>query len=532
MNTAIKSYDFEGGLKLDLSHSDLDKTIKTVNLLEGDELHIPLAAHIGNPSRAIVEVGQYVRKFEELAIAQGHVSVAQHAPSSGVVVSVPQTVERDLSSEVLAAEPLLDQAKSDQANAEKPLANHGEQMIVISCDGLDEVHKLPPSLDLPGATEFYTESLKENLYRRIVAAGIIGMGGGGFPAHVKVKEGMLTEVGELIVNAVECEPLSLSDSALIEAQVETFVAATQMVGRLVEAKRIVIAVGSNVKSQRLSDLAAASGISIVQAPDRYPAGSEKQLIKIVTGKELPLNSLPIHIGVVCFNVATIIAMYEAAILGRPSIYRVLTLNGSEQTLVAAPVGLSICSLIERVEGASPDPDGVTTGGMMMSRPIGGLTTPVNKAITEISVRGPNLPSAELAQACVRCGECVGVCPIRLQPQKLYELSKQSDVDDLQDHGLFDCIECGCCDYVCPSNIPLVDYFRNAKKEVNALTDASADRAQLLGRYQAHLARQDNATPAQRNAALADTNDLTLENIDDELEKLKARLGRTTNTTPR
>ena len=488
MTATIDTFDFSGGLRINPQQPTTPIERRAIALRKGDELRIPLNEHIGVSSRLIVSEGQRVLKYQLLASPNGHVSVGQHAPTSGYVKSTSIDNQND---------------------------------VVLECDGLDESEELPPFQPLP--SEPYSAGLQQSLYRRIAAAGIVGMGGAGFPAHVKLKEGMATEVGDLIVNGVECEPLSYGDQILIEDSTNDLIAGSEMLGNLLGAQRVLLAVNSDVDLVRLGKLSAGSRIETLIASNRYPAGSEKQLIKIVKNVELPLNRLPIHIGVVCYNVATVVAMYRAATLSMPLISRLVTVNGSKKTVAEVPIGLSIQTLLELIDEVETKDTKITTGGMMMGRPIESVSSPVKKTTNEISIHAAARETTQPARACVRCGECVSVCPIKLQPQKLYELSRLGDLDDIQDHGLFDCIECGCCTYICPSDIPLVEHFRLSKAEVNGMADASSNRAFLLQRYEAHLGRQDNATPAERNAILADTEVLTTEGIDDELAKLKQRL---------
>ena len=495
LGLSIKHYNFDGGIDLEPFTIGREPEFLSIEFAAGDELSIPLTAHVGRASRPCVKLGQQVKKYQRIAVPDGPVSIAQHAPCSAEVIAI-----------------------HEQADAgDTAIPSH----IVLKCDGRDDAIHSSPTLDLTHLNN--DRNLRQEVERRIAVAGIVGMGGAGFPAHLKLREGMNSDIEDFIINGVECEPLARADQYLIEHQFDELLSGVVMLKNLLQAKRTVLAIGPKLDAEKLAHVLDGSGIELLQTTSRYPAGSEKQLIQILRNEEVPLNRLPIHVGVVCFNVATIQALYRAARYAEPCISRKLTVNGRRQFIVDAPIGMSVSLLLSRMGESVTGKTEVTTAGMMMGHRLS-EQSPITKLTHEISIQqSPQL--SPQSSPCIRCGECAAVCPMRLQPQLLHELSKLDDLDSLQDYGLFDCIECGCCSYVCPSHIPLVKYFVKSKSDVNALSVSASRRQGYKARYSRHLTRSIDDTPAERHAALADIPATDTHEIDNELEKLKSRIAK-------
>ena len=494
----LKPHDISGGIDLDEFAKEPLAEFSSLEFVEGEEVRIPLTSHVGRDSTPCVEVGQQVKQFETVAVPNGPVSVAQHAPCSGVVTGLIE----NLSSQGLA----------------------GVSQIVLKCDGKRHTVSRGDALDIGNLSN--DTSLRNEVERRITDAGIVGMGGAGFPAHLKLHEGIHTEIEDFIINGVECEPLARSDRYLLESRLDEILTGAKIIKDLLQPKRCVLAIGPWIDEKQLEKTLADTGIQLLQTTSRYPSGSEKQLIEILRNKELPLNRLPIHIGVVCFNVATIQAMYRAAVFSRPCVSRTLTVNARRRLIVEAPIGMTFGLLLQKIGEPVTAQTDITTGGMMMARAVT-AQAPITKLTHEMSIH-ERVRETLAAAPCIRCGECASVCPIRLQPQKLYELASLGDLDSIQDYGLFDCIECGCCSYVCPSNIPLVQYFINGKFEVNELGVLATQRNVRRERFVQHESRKVDKTPAARHAALAEIPTSDDDGLDNELEKLRERIAERRN----
>ena len=234
---------------------------------------------------------------------------------------------------------------------------------------------------------------------------------------------------------------------------------------------------------------AIDAIELVSVPAIYPAGEEKQLITTVTGKEIPSGLLPIHIGIVVLNVATVVAIYRAVAAGWPLIERMVTVAGE----IPAPgnvevlIGTPVRHLLEHLDLADEANHRFLSGGPMTGLEISDTRAPITKTVNCILVLAHDRPRVPAA-ACIRCGDCVPVCPIGLQPQQLFETTRIADFDAAQDHHLFDCVDCGCCAYVCPSRLPLVHHFRYAKSSIEALDRKRAQADRARARYDAHNRR--------------------------------------------
>lgn len=416
----------------------------------------PLQAHVGTPARPVVDVGRKVCRGELLAVPSSYVSQAIHAGTSGIIVEI----------------------------AERAVIHPGgitDTCIVLQADGEDRRLEPAPPLDLGRATP-------EALLARIAEAGIVGMGGAGFPSHVKLCEGLNNAVRLLIINAVECEPYIACDDCMIRERAADVVLGARILMQALAASQCVIALEDDMQlawdALSSCDLA---GAQIVRVPAIYPAGGEKQLIRMITGAEVPAHGLPIDAGVVMHNAATAAAVADAVVRGLPMTERLLTVAGAVRTPanLRVRIGTPIAHLLDGCGRSAADAR-VIAGGPMMGTRLIDESVPVVKT-TNCVLRLP-AGSEQPAVPCIRCGDCVEVCPAQLQPQALYEVARAGDWDGVRELHLFDCIECGACAYVCPSRLPLVHYYRHAKSEIEALELEQRRAAELRSRYDARLRR--------------------------------------------
>ncbi len=403
-------------------------------------LILPLHQHIGQPAEALVAPGARVLKGEMIARATGFVSAPVHAPTSGTVVDIGE------------------HAIPHPSGLKAPC-------IVIEPDGLDE-WKPHEGIDDYRSLE---PSALRNLIRE---AGIVGLGGAGFPSYIKLNPGQRKSVEILILNGVECEPYITCDDVLMRERAAEIVGGLEIVRHALQAGRCLIAIEDN-KPEAIDAMRAAiagqDGVEVVPVPTLYPQGSEKQLVRVLTGKEVPANGLCINIGVVNVNVGTAAAVWRAIRHGEPLISRIVTVTGSavgEGRNLDTLLGTPMRDLIEQCGGDAARIERLIMGGPMMGFALHDLGLPVIKTTNCVLAAAPEeIAPARPAMPCIRCGACADVCPINLLPQQLYWYSKHKDLDKVQEYNLFDCIECGCCSYVCPSNIPLVQYFRYAKGDI-------------------------------------------------------------------
>ncbi len=440
------------------------------------ELIIPLSQHIGAPARPVVAVGDRVLKGQMIAEPAGFVSVPMHAPTSGHVGAIEDR---------LIAHP----------------SGHFAPCIVIVCDGRDEW------IEHSGVQD-YQDLDKADLINRIRNAGIAGMGGAGFPTAVKLSLKPDTRITTLIINGAECEPYITADDILMREHAQQIIEGAKILSQLIEPQEALIGVEDN-KQEGLAALRAAaqgSAIEVVEFPTKYPSGGEKQLIEILTGKQVPSGGLPLDVGVICQNVGSTVAVYDAVVHGRPLISRITTVTGEG---VAQPqnfevmIGTPISYLLEKA-GYQPDKNKrLIMGGPMMGFTVPTADVPIVK--TTNCLLAPSeveLPSPPPAQACIRCGMCALACPASLLPQQMFWFAQGREFEKLEQHNLFDCIECGACSWVCPSNIPLVQYYRASKAEIQQLRCDNEKSKHSRVRFEARqerLEREELEKEAKRAA---------------------------------
>ena len=448
-----------------------------------ETLVIPLSQHIGAAAIPCVEIGQSVLKGQIIAKPVGMVSIPMHAPTSGTVSAIEH----------------------------RPIAHSSGMLapcIEITTDGADTW------IEHEGISD-YEHISPRKLLEMVGNAGISGMGGAGFPSAVKLNPGRQRPIDTLIVNATECEPYITADDSAIRERAAEIVEGIKILSAILDhPHHIMIGIEDN-KPEAIEALAPhveGTGISVVVFPTKYPSGGEKQLIYILTGKELPSGKLPADLGMVCINIGTTYAIKRAIIDGEPLVSRVTTVTGDAvgiqrnyDTLIGTPVShmLAHNEYNEQAGGR------VVMGGPMMGFTLPSAEVPIIK--TTNCILAPSyqeIPDDEPAQPCIRCGMCAEACPASLLPQQLFWYAQAEDHERLEAHNLFDCIECGACSYVCPSNIPLVQYYRAAKGEIRHARDEKVKSDHARERFEFHKERIEQAErekeekrAARREAAL-------------------------------
>ncbi len=428
-----------------------------------DRLILPLNQHIGAFARPLVAEGDKVLKGQMIAEPGGFISAAIHAPTSGTVESViehPVPHPSGMSADCVILAP---------DGEERWIEHHG--------------------------VEDYLSASPSALLGLIRDAGITGLGGAGFPTEVKL--GPRKPIETLIINGTECEPYITADHALMRERAADIVEGIRILAHLLgDPREILIGIEDNKEDAYDALLPHLDGtaIELVEFPTKYPSGGEKQLIQILTGREVPSGKLPIDLGIVCQNVGTTYAVYRAVRHGEPLISRITTVTGEAlatnrnyEVLLGTPIRhLLVCNGFseERCER-------LIMGGPMMGFTLQNPEVPVIK--TTNCILAPDLreiPPDPMAQPCIRCGLCAEACPASLLPQQLYWYAQSQNHERLEAHSLFDCIECGACAYVCPSNIPLVQYYRAAKGEIRKLAEERKKSDHARQRFEFHKARQE------------------------------------------
>ncbi len=409
----------------------------SIRAVEADIVVIPVGMHLGAPSEPCVEKGQRVRMGEVIATPVGGFGLPVHASVSGEVLFVEER-------QMLRSKP--------------------EVCIGIRNDRADEWVPLAP-LDAAQATP-------AEIIAAVKDAGICGMGGAAFPTHVKmtVPEGKRAEV--VILNGAECEPYLTADHRMMLEQSARIVAGLKLILRATGVEQGVIAIETNKPDaiERMRQAAAGEdAIRVLALKTKYPQGSEKQLIQVVTGREVPRGKLPLDAGALVFNVSTAAAVHDAVVLGKPLIERVTTVTCGvkEPGNLLLRVGTRYEDAINACGGLADGARKVFAGGPMTGLCAADLEASVTKATNGIVVFDEKQAKAVEESACIRCARCVYVCPIGLHPYLMRSDLDRHDTNRAKEHGLMDCILCGACSYICPARRYLTPVYKAAREDLAA-----------------------------------------------------------------
>ncbi len=403
------------------------------------KLYIPLQQHVGKAAEPMVKVGDKVLKGQLLAHSQGMISAPVHAPSSGHIADI------------------------NFYPAPHPSALP-IRTIVIETDGKDQWIALNPVED-PFALE------PEEISLRVGAAGVVGMGGATFPAAVKLNLGRKSKIETLLINGGECEPYLTCDDRLMQERAEAIVDGIRIMLHGMEAKQAKIGIEDNKPAAIACMQKACSEyahIEVITVPTRYPMGWDRQLIRYISGKEVPAGSRATDVGVLMHNVATAYAIHRAIRYAEPSLSRVVTVSGGasqDPQNIEVLIGTRITELFEFCQVQAEQTARIVMGGPMMGEALPHSDLPIVKATSGVlALTVDEIQSGE-EQPCIRCASCIQVCPVGLLPVDMANRIKNNQLESAVEIGLKDCISCGSCSYVCPSNIPLVHYFKYASGEL-------------------------------------------------------------------
>lgn len=431
-------FTFKGGIHpYDGKDLSKDKPIREV-LPKGDLVY-PLSQHIGAPAVPVVKKGDHVLVGQKIAEAAGFVSACVCSSVSG---------------EVKVIEPRL------------TVSGAMVNSIVIQNDGKYEEIEWTKRKD-------FSQLSGEEIVGMMKEAGIVGMGGAGFPTHVKYSPKEPDKIDYVIVNCAECEPYLTSDYRRMMEEPEKIVAGLRAAMKVFGNVKGILAVEDNKKDAAAKLIEASAkdaDIQVIQLKTKYPQGAERQLIFAVTGRQINSSMLPADAGCVVSNCDTIHAIYDAVYLGKPVMKKVMTITGNaikEPQNLRVPVGTNFSELIEEAGGFVSEPKKIISGGPMMGMPLFTLDVPVTKTSSAILCLTKDEASEYEETACINCGRCVSVCPGRVVPSRLADYAKRHDKEAFVEAEGMECCECGCCSYICPAKRPLTQYIKSMRKIVLA-----------------------------------------------------------------
>ena len=439
MNTTPSPFTFSGGI-----HPSYNKELSSGSPIRElplpARLCVPLSQHLGAPAKPVVKPGDPVKAGQLLAEPNGVISAPVHAPASGKVAALEETVT----------------ASGRPCGA-----------VVIETDGAQEWQPLPALRDWQGVD-------KKALIAHIGAAGVVGMGGAGFPTRVKLSPPADKPIDTVILNGAECEPYLTADHRLMLEFAAEIRAGAEIIRHILGAKTLRVAIEDNkpdaIAAMEKAFQGLGGDVAVAVLHTSYPQGSEKQQIFSVTGREVPRGGLPMDVGCVVENVGTAFAICDAVVNGRPLVRRVIAVTGdaiAQPANLLVPCGTLYSDLVAACGGLKGKAAKVISGGPMMGFAVSSLAVPTSKTTSGLLLLSPDKVSCFTSQACIACGRCVDACPMRLCPAELSQCIEADDIEGAEQVALMDCIECGSCAFVCPAHRPLVHHMRRGKAVVMA-----------------------------------------------------------------
>ncbi|NDW17515.1 electron transport complex subunit RsxC [Dysgonomonas sp. 216] len=437
MITKIRTFR-KGGIHPSENKISANKPIDTSNI--PSLVVIPLSQHIGKPAIPVVNKGDIVKTGTLLAKADGLISANIHSSVSGTVLKIDEVMT---------------------------ISGFKHPAVYIEVDGDIWEDDIDTTDTLIKDCNLSSDEIKD----KILEKGIVGMGGATFPLHVKLSPPPNSEAKYLLINAVECEPYLTCDHALMLEKSEEILVGTSILMKALNVEKAMIGIEAN-KPDAIKKLGKLSdnykNIDIVPLKVRYPQGGEKQLVEACIGRQIPSGALPISVGAVVVNVATVFASYEAIQKNKPLIERVITVTGKhveKPCNIRTRLGVPIGQLIEQAGGLPENTKKIIAGGPMMGKAISNIDMRATKGLSGLLI----IPTLEAQRNemknCIRCGKCVNICCMGLTPYFLMNVSEFSDWDKAESAHITDCVECGSCSFVCPANRPILDYIRLGKNNV-------------------------------------------------------------------
>ena len=415
-------------------------------VLPSGQVAILLGQHIGAPAKPLVSKGDRVKVGTKIAEPVGVVSAAIHSSVSGCVNKIDAVI--------------------DASGYPKPA-------VFIDVEGDDWEEGIDRSDTLVKECNLTADEI----VGKIADAGIVGMGGACFPTHVKLCPPSTCRPECLIVNGVECEPFLTADHQLMLEHAEEIMVGVFILMKAIRVNKAFVGIENNKPDaiRLMKKVAAAyAGIEIVPLQMKYPQGGEKQLIEAIMGRQVPAGALPVSVGAVVQNVSTVFAVYQAVQKNKPLFERVVTVTGdglSNPSNLCVRMGTPVRQLVETCGGLPEDTCKVICGGPMMGKALVNLDVPVSKGTSGILLMGGQEARRSAVQPCIRCAKCVAVCPMGLEPYLLATVSAHGDFERAENENILSCIECGSCQFTCPSHRPILDYVRLGKAKVGAMIRA-------------------------------------------------------------